>query len=165
MRSRGSKISGADSLGVSDSTVLTVVNSRQRFMCRGHKCDGTGRAAESQRTRLGATLLRGFRVGRLSRNALDTRESLADPRGQGRGYPGSRGQLSAGRLLPEPQGATSTCRRFTGNLIACAVPTSHPAYAGYDAFVIGDKVRFVILRGNGRSISTAEFPIDEHRRR
>ena len=44
-----------------------------------------------------------------------------------------------------------------------SVSGAEGAYAAFDRLAIGDKVRFVILPGNGRMIPTVAFPIDEHR--
>lgn len=46
-----------------------------------------------------------------------------------------------------------------------SVSAGEGAYAAFDAIAIGDKVRFVILPGNGRTFPTAAFSIDEHRTR
>jgi hypothetical protein len=43
-----------------------------------------------------------------------------------------------------------------------SVSAGEGAYAAFDGLAIGDKVRFVILPGSGRAISTAAFSIDEH---
>lgn len=46
-----------------------------------------------------------------------------------------------------------------------SVSAGEGAYAVFDGIAIGDKVRFVMLPGNGRAISTGAFSIDEHRTR